>query len=136
MYIFVDDSCNYVKHSFAQPEFRVLSELAFGEKHGCFERPSSTRDPTSNIDCPEITPLKFSGNQVNRDAMKVESRLVHPDTKSLTKYCLGTRLQMRTGKTSHKLKTCLYHDANLSKQGKLLKTMTQEAMQVKCFVIK
>ena len=43
---------------------------------------------------------------------------------------LGTRLQMRKGKTSHKLKTCEYHNANLSNQGKLLKTMTQEAMQV------
>ena len=37
---------------------------------------------------------------------------------------------MRKGKTSHKLKTCEYHNANLSNQGKLLKTMTQEAMQV------
>ena len=73
----------------------------------------------------------FSDNIVNREAMNNESRLIHPDTgSSLTKYVLGTRLQMRKGRTSHKLKTCEYHDANLAIQGKLLKTMTQEAMQV------
>ena len=127
----LDDACAYVRHSLNQPEYRVWSELAFGGKHGCFEMPSATRDPTSNIDCPDITPLKFSNNEVNREAMLVDSRLVHPDTGStLTKYVLGTRLQMRKGKTSHKLKTCEYHDVNLAVQGKLLKTMTQEAMQV------
>ena len=125
-----DDSCHFVRYSFAQPEHRVLSEYAFGEKLGCFEKPSATRDPTKNIDCPDLTPLEFSGNPVNREAMKNPSRLVPPDSNSLTKYCLGTRLQMRKGGTSHRLKTCSYHDANLSKQGKLLKTMTQEAMQV------
>lgn len=125
----LDDACTFVRHSFSQ--YPVLSQLAFGEKLGCFEKPSSDKDPMPNIDCPDITPLMFCGNKVNRDAMKVDSRLVHPDTNSLTKYCLGTRLQMRKGKTSHKLKTCEYHNANLSKQGKLLKTMTQEAMQVK-----
>ena len=104
--------------------------MAFGGKHGCFEKPSSKRDPTSNIDCPDITPLMFSGNMANREAMKNESRLIHPDTgSSLVKYVLGTRLQMRKGRTSHKMKTCEYHDVNLAIQGKYLKTMIQEGMQ-------
>ena len=133
--LFLDDSCQYVRHSRAQPEYRVWSELAFGETHGCFEKPSATREPTANIDCPDITPLQFAHNITNRDAMKVESRLVHPDSTSLTRYVLGTRLQMRKGATSHRLKTCAYHDANLSKQGKMLKTMTQEAMQVKILIV-
>ena len=118
----------------AQPEYASWSQEAFGEKHGCFEKPDSTRDPSKDIDCPDITPLKFSANKVNRDAMKVNNRLVHPDSPSLTRYCLGTRLQMRKGKPSHRLKTCEYHNANLAKQGKLLKTMTQEAMQARTFV--
>jgi hypothetical protein len=129
-YSITDDACTYVRHSFSQPQYRVWSQLAFGQYHGCFEKPSSTKDPTSNIDCPEIKPLNFCDNKVNREAMNNDSRLVHPDSSSLTKYCLGTRLQMRKGKTSHKLKTCEYHDVNLSNQGKLLKSMTQEAMQV------
>ena len=108
----------------------MLSELAFGDYRGCFEKPSLKKDPTTEIDCPDVQPLTFSDNQGNREAMNNPSKLVHPDSTSLRKYCLGTRMQMRKGKTSHKLKTCSYHDANLCKQGKFLKTMTQEAMQV------
>ena len=86
----LDDACAYVRHSFSEPKYRVWSQLAFGEKLGCFEKPSSTKNPNSDIDCPDITPLLFSGNQANREAMKMESRLIHPDTgSSLTKYCLG-----------------------------------------------
>ena len=130
-FITLDDSCAFVRHILANPEYKEWSQAAFGEKLGCFEKPSSTRDPTSNIDCPDITPLQFSERKmVNRDAMKVDDRLVHPDSESREKYCFGTALQMRKGKPSHRLKTCAYHDASLSKQGKLLKTMTQEAMQV------
>ena len=131
MGLILDDACAFVRYILSQPEHKVWSELAFGGTHGCFEKPSSQKDPTANIDCPDITPLMFTDNQTNREAMNNESRLIHPDTgSSLTKYVLGTRLQMRKGKTSHKLKTCEYHDANLAVQGKLLKTMTQEAMQV------
>ena len=88
------------------------------------------KDPTKGIDCPDVIPLKFSNNIHDREAMKNESPLVHPDAKGLTKYCLGTGLQMRKGKKSHQLKTCEYHDADNCAQGKLLSTMTQEAMQV------
>ena len=126
-----DDSCTYIRHSFAQPEYRVLSELAFGKLKGCFQTPSMTKDPDADIDCPDVAPLTFSNNQVNREAMTNSSILVHPDSTSLVKYCLGTGLQMRgKGKSSHRLKTCEYHDASKSRQGKFLKTMTQEAMQV------
>ena len=105
--------------------------MAFGQTHGCFEKPSLTKDPTNNIDCPDVAPLTFSNNLVNREAMRNPSRLVHPDSTSFVRYCMGTGLQMRKGRTSHKLKTCEYHNVTLSKQGKYLKTMTQEAMQVK-----
>jgi len=101
---------------------KVFSELAFGEKGGCFQKPVANQNPATNIDCPDVTPLEFQANAGNREAMRNESRLVHPDSKSTTRYCLGTRLQMRKGKkTSHKLKTCEYHDVNLANQGKLLR---------------
>ena len=119
------------RHSFGR--YPTLSELSFGRYHGCFEKPDEDKDPTKEIDCPDITPLKFSNNKTNRDAMRNESPLVHPDAKGLTKYCLGTGLQMREGKKSHQLKTCEYHDVKNCSQGKLLKTMTQEAMQVRVF---
>ena len=106
------------------------SEFAYGQFNGCFEKPSMTKDPTDNIDCPDIAPLTFSNNVTNRDAMKNPSRLVHPDSDSRVKYCMGTGLQMRKGRSSHKMKSCEYHNVNLSKQGKFIRTMTQEAMQV------
>ena len=98
-----------------------------------------TVDPDSDIDCPDVAPLTFSNNNCNREAMKNSSILVHPDSSSLVKYCLGTGLQMKKkGKSSHKLKSCEYHDANKSRQGKFLRTMTQEAMQVctRCAAVK
>ena len=126
----LDDSCTYVRYCRAQPEYRLESELAFGQFNGCFEKPSMTQDPKDDIDCPDIAPLTFSNNTVNRDAMRNPSKLVHPDSSSLVKYCMGTGLQMRKGRTSHKLKSCEYHNVNKSRQGKFVRTMTQEAMQV------
>ena len=107
----------------------MLSELAFGEKHGCFEKPSE-KDPSKNVDCPEVLPLKYSEEPPFENAMVNDSPLVHTDSRSLTKYCLGTRLQMKNPKKSHKLQTCKYHDADNAEQGKFLKTMNQEALQV------
>ena len=118
--------CN-LRHSFNR--YPVLSELAFGEKHGCFEKPSE-KDPSKNVDCPEVLPLKYSEEPPFENAMVNDSPLVHPDSRSLTKYCLGTRLQMKNPKKSHKLQTCKYHDADNAEQGKFLKTMNQEALQV------
>ena len=108
----------------------MWSELAFGQFHACFEKPCNNKDPADDIDCPDIAPLTYSNNLVNREAMRNPSRLVHPDSKSLVKYCMGTGLQMRKGRTSHKMKSCEYHNVTKSRQGKYLKTMTQEAMQV------
>ena len=124
----MDDSCAYVRHSFSRN--KVLAELAFGKTHGCYEMPDERKEPTQGVDCPAITPLSFSLKTTNKEAMENPSTLVHPDAKELTRYCLGTRLQMRAGKSSHKLKTCAFHDVNLGSQGKLLKSMTQEALQV------
>ena len=106
------------------------SKLAFGEKLGCFELPREDKAPTKNISCPDILPLIYSDQDTNRDAMRSTNPLVHPDTSSLTRYCLGTGLQMREGKPSHKTIECSYHDVDNAKEGKMLKTMTQEAMQM------
>ena len=125
-----DDSCAYVRYSLAQLENQEESKQAFGMYRGCFQTPSPTVEPSSNIDCPDIAPLTFSSSTVNREAMNDPNKLVHPDSTSLRKYCLGTRIQMRKGKSSHKLKACQYHDVNLSRQGKFLRTMTQESMNV------
>ena len=108
------------------PEF---TKHAFGEKGGCFELPREDKEPTKNISCKEILPLTHSEHITNRDAMRDSNPLVHPDTESLTRYCLGTGLQMRDGK-SHKTVECSYHDVSNAKEGRMLKTMTQEAMNV------
>ena len=124
--------CNYVnfRHSFLR--YPEESKVAYGEKQGCFEKPDGSRTPRKNIDCPQITPLIYSDEVCNRDAMLEDNPLFHPDSSSLSRYCVGTRLQMRDGpgKGSHKSGECLYHDLNCSEQGKLVKSMTQEAMQV------
>ena len=90
------------------------SRQAFGEKGGCFEAPSEEKEPSKNISCPDILPLMYSENKMNRDAMLSADPLVHPDTSSLTRYCLGTGLQMREGRQSHRSVQCSYHDANNS----------------------
>ena len=126
---FNDDPCTFARHS--KNADKVKGELAFGATNGCFELPDATKEPTKDLDCPAVEPLSMSTSQTtNRDAMLNPSPLVHPDVQGLNKYCLGTRLQMRDGKSSHRLNTCRYHDVNLCTQGKLVKTMTQEALQV------
>ena len=107
----------------------MISELAFGKTHGCFEKPRESK-PNTDIDCPDILPLQYSEAVPNEKAMSNASPLVHPDTRNLTRYCLGTRLQMKDQNKSHKLPTCKYHDADNAKQGKFLKTMSQEALQI------
>lgn len=118
----------HFRHSFGR--YPILSQLAFGKFHGCFEKPDENKEPLKNIDCPDVIPLKFSDRIPDREAMRNDSPLVHPDAQGLTKYCLGTGLQMRDDKKSHKLQTCQFHNARNSSQGRFLKTMTQEAMQV------
>ena len=125
----MDDPCNLVRHSFLH--YPNESRQIYGELKGCFEVPSKTVKPSSSIDCPDITPLTMmdSNQVVNREAMNDPNPLTHPDSNSLTRYCLGTKLQMNPKKKSHKSPTCTYHDASLAIQGNLLKTMTQEALQ-------
>ena len=97
---------------------------------GCFETPSDTIKPNSGIDCPDITPLTLtdSTQTVNREAMNNSNPLIHPDSNSLARYCLGTKLQMDSRK-SHKSPKCAFHNAALSIQGNFIKIMTQEALQ-------
>jgi hypothetical protein len=124
----MDDPCTYVRHSFHR--YPAESNQIFTLK-GCFETPSEVMKPTPCIDCPDISPLTLtqSSRPVNREAMSNSNPLVHPDSDSLTRYCLGTKLQMDPKKKSHKSPTCAFHNAGLSNQGSLLKTMTQEALQ-------
>ena len=108
------------RHSFLR--YPEQSEEAFGVKRGCFEKPQSDRPPKTNISCKNILPLKFSENETDRNAMLNADPLSHPDSNEKTRYCLGTRLQMRKdGKGSHKTIECTYHSLDLSEDGKLLK---------------
>lgn len=118
----------YYRHSFLR--YPAQSQKAFGQTRGCFQLPSSVK-PRKNIKCSDILPLDLSDNEPNRQAMLDSDPLVHPDTANMTRYCLGTRMQMKEdGKGSHKAVECSYHDLDLSEDGKMLKSMTQEAMQV------
>ena len=65
-----------------------------------------------------------------RDAMNVDDPLIHPDSPSTARYCMGTGLQMRDGSSSHRSKLCAYHDVSLCADGKMLRTMVQEALQI------
>ena len=123
----MDDSCNYVRHTLHR--YPEQSKQAFGTLKGCFEPPSDTRKPNGSLDCPTILPLTVSTRTVNREAMNDSDPLVHPDSDSRTRYCLGTRIQMDPKKNSHKSLTCAFHDVNLAKEGTMIKTMTQESLQ-------
>ena len=36
-----------------------VAEFAYGsDRRGCFEIPDNTKEPTSNIDCPDILPVE------------------------------------------------------------------------------
>ena len=124
----LDDSCTYVRHSFLR--YPNESKQIYGTLKGCFEAPSKKK-PTYNVDCPEITPLTMmnSAQSVNKSKMNNSNPLIHPDSNSITRYCLGTKLQMDPKKESHKSPQCAFHNAGLANQGSLLKTMTQEALQ-------
>ena len=123
----MDDSCNYVRYY--EHKYPEEGKLAYGSKRGCFEAPSDSKKPSGGLDCPDILPLTESARSVNPNAMMDPNPLVHPDSDSLIRYCLGTRIQMGKKNKSHKSPTCQYHDANLATQGRMLKTMTQESLQ-------
>ena len=96
---------------------------------GCFEKPSMTNPPTKNLSCPEILPLAHSFNIPNGSSMSNESRLTHPDAENDRRFISGTRLQMQKKRTSHKKKTCSFHDLDNAQEGKLISSMNQEALQ-------
>ena len=105
--------------------------LAYGETKGCFEMPSTSKKPTEEIDCPDILPLAHQESQkVDSFAMTNQSPLIHPDVTGTRRYIMGTRMQMRDSGKSHKKPTCAFHDLAKSKQGSLINSMNQEAMQV------
>ena len=83
-----DDPCTYVAHSLQR--YPTEAELAFGKTHGCYEKPSEDVPPRTNISCPEITPIELQAS-TNRDAMKNDSILVHPDVSTSKRYVFGTR---------------------------------------------
>ena len=58
------------------------------------------------------------------------SILLHPDALNDRRFLMGHRLQMKPSGTSHKKKSCSFHDLDKSKQGVLISSMNQEALQV------
>ena len=93
--------------------------------------PSDEKEPSTGIDCPDILPLSLQENpRGDRKAMENPSNLVHPDVNGTRRFLMGTKMQMRDSGTSHKRKTCRYHDLKIAKQGSLVKSMNQEALQV------
>ena len=97
------------------------------DRRRCFENPSETEDPNTDIDCPDILPIELQENETNVAAIENPSQIHHPDSINQKRYIVGTRLQTRGkgGKRSHKLKTCQFHNLDLCKQGKEVKTMSQ-----------
>ena len=84
-----DDACTFVSHSLQR--YPVEAQLAYGEKRGCFEKPQEDTLPQENISCPDITPIELSTREVNKEAMRNKSPLVHPDVSTSTRYVSGTR---------------------------------------------
>jgi len=125
-----DDPCTLVSHSLVKNP--SVAEPAYGSnRRGCFEDPDDTKDPSSNIDCPDILPVEFreDGHYHDPNSMKNPSQLVHPDARGTSRFVSGTKLQMRRNGTSHKRPSCRYHDVSKTKQGAFIKTMNQEALQ-------
>lgn len=110
-------------------KYPIESQLSLNiDRRGCFETVSDTLDPTTDIDCPDIIPIEHSENVTDFRAMEVDSQLCHPDGSTVKRYVMGTRLQTKLKgkkKKKHKLKTCQFHNLDLSKQGAQLKTMSQ-----------
>lgn len=70
----------------------MLAELAYGELKGCFQKPSDSVLPDTNISCPDITPVEYQDTEIiNRQAMLNGSQLIHPDVSTSRRYVSGTR---------------------------------------------
>ena len=117
-------------HSFIH--YQEESEISLGiQRRGCFEDPSEVWDPNSDIECEDIALTESGENVTNEQHIHDENPLVHPDSETYNRYVMGTRLQTRRkngkkgGKKQHKLESCKFHDLDLCKQGKKVKTMSQ-----------
>ena len=83
---------NAVVLSHSMLRYPVLAELVYGEFNGCFQKPSDSVLPDSNISCPDITPIEYQEKEmVNRQAMLNPSQLTHPDVSTSRRYVSGTR---------------------------------------------
>ena len=83
-----DDPCTFVAHSFLH--YPTEAELAYGDRRGCFQKPSDVVPPQSGISCPDLIPTELQSG-TDRDAMLNPSQLVHPDALSPARYVFGTR---------------------------------------------
>ena len=113
-------------HSFIH--YPLESQISLGtERRGCFEPPSETRDPNTDIVCMDIVPTESPENETYPANMDIPCQLFHPDSKNQQRYVTGTRLQTggKGRKKSHKLKTCQFHNLDHCKQGAEVKTMSQ-----------
>ena len=126
-YIFTFDG--FLSHSFIK--YPIESQVSLGlDRRGCFEPPSETTPPNTEIECLDILPIEHPDNTTDYAAMDNESQIVHPDCASGNRYVMGTRLQTKgkggkARKAAHKLETCKFHDLDCSKQGAELQTMSQ-----------
>ena len=121
-----DDACTLSAYEIAH--YPEESLRCLGDRRGCFEIPSDSRKPMSNVDCKDLEPI-----EAEVDISKFESvdPLDHPDSDNMNRYILGTRLQMKSQSKhrSHKRKSCQFHDLDLANQGRQIKSMVQESLQ-------
>ena len=111
-------------HSFLK--FPLESQISLGvDLRGCFEPPSETVLPKTNIDCQDILPIDHPENVTDEKAILDESQLLHPDCPTMQRYVMATRLQTVVGKKKHKLPTCDFHDLDNCMQGAFHKSMSQ-----------
>ena len=123
-----DDACTLVQHIGHREG--TIAWMAYGETQGCFEKPSFVEAPRTDIDCPAILPSAYNEQEVDSQAMTNPSPFVHPDTKDHRRFIMGTKMQMRGKGKSHKRPQCAFHDLDNCIQGKYVKSMSQETMQV------
>ena len=72
------------------------SQVSLGsDRRGCFEPPSETKEPTSDIECIDIVPIESTDNITYFENMEDESQIMHPDSMNHNRYVMGTRLQTR-----------------------------------------
>ena len=114
-----------VEHYFLRNPEESMRSL--GVNRGCFETPTNKHHPNKVV-CHDIDPLHRQTNKTDVTKMRIQDRLVHPDSVSERRYILGTRLQQKLQK-SHKLPTCQFHNIDLAEGTEDISTMLQESLQ-------